>query len=96
MGDVGLGLDVDGLQRRFGDQLDVRVTAGLPGEIKTNAPTRDGGRAVWAPELGQTIQLEASSEALKIDPRLPIAAGLALLLAIVLLVGIVRRRRSRH
>ncbi|HWI04083.1 MAG TPA: hypothetical protein VNT52_09735, partial [Acidimicrobiales bacterium] len=96
LGDVDLGLDVEGLRRRFGDQLDVRVTAGLPGEVKTNAPAREGGRALWAPDLAQTVQLEASSEAFQIDPRLIIAAGGALLLASVLLVLLVRRRRSHR
>ena len=90
--DVDLGLDVEGLRRRFGDRLDVRVTAGLPGEVTTNAPARDGGRALWAPELGQTIELEASSEALRIDPRIPITAG-AVLLAVVLGLVVLRRRR---
>ncbi len=93
--DVDLGLDVEGLRRRFGDQLKVQVTAGLPGEVKTNAPARDGGRALWAPELGQTIQMEASSEAFRVDPRLPVAAGAALLVAGVGLVVLVRRRRNR-
>ena len=93
--DVDLGLDLEGLRRRFGDQLDVRVTAGLPGEVKTNAPARDGGRALWAPELGQTILMEASSEAFRVDPRIPIAAGAALLVAGFGLVVLLRRRRNR-
>lgn len=94
--DVDLGLDLEGLRRRFGDQLDVRVTAGLPGEVKTNAPARDGGRALWAPELGQTLQLEASSEALRIDPRIPLTAGAVLLAAVTGLVVLRRRRRRRR
>ena len=91
--DVDLGLDLEGLRRRFGDRLDVRVTAGLPGEVTTNAPARDGGRALWSPELGQTIQLEASSEALRSDPRIPITAGAALLAVVLGLVVLRRRRR---
>jgi hypothetical protein len=91
--DVDLGLDLEGLRRRFGDQLDVRVTAGLPGEVKSNAPARDGSRALWAPELGETVRLEASSEALRIDPRIPITAGVVLLAAVVGLVALLRRRR---
>ena len=91
--DVDLGLDLEGLRRRFGDRLDVRVTAGLPGQVTTNAPARDGGRALWAPELGQTIELQASSEALRIDPRIPITAGAALLAAVLGLVVLRRRRR---
>jgi len=97
LGDVDLGLDVKGLRSRLDDALgrtvSVRATAGLPGEVTTNAPGREGGRAVWAPELGQTVRLEASSEALRIDPVLPIGAGLGLVLAVTLLVVLVRRRR---
>lgn len=94
LGDIDLGLDPDGLRARFGDRLKVQATAGLPGEITTNAPSRDGGRAVWAPEVGQTVQLEASSSAFRVDPRVLIAAGAALLLAAILLAVLLRRRRS--
>ena len=93
LGDFDPRLDVEGLRARFGDQLDVRVTAGLPGEVTSNAPARDGGRPLWSPELGQTIRLEASSQALKVDPRLPLVAGATLLVAVVLLGVLVRRRR---
>lgn len=93
LGDIDLGLDPEGLRTRFGDRLKVQATARLPGGITTNAPTRDGGRAVWAPEVGQTVQLEASSSAFRVDPRLPIAAGAALLLAVTLLAVLLRRRR---
>lgn len=93
LGDLDLGLDPDGLRTRFGDRLKVQATAGLPGEITTNAPTSDGGRAVWAPEVGQTVQLEASSSAFRVDPRLLMAAGAALLLAVTLLAVLLRRRR---
>jgi hypothetical protein len=101
LGDVDLGLDVEGLKRRFGDDLaktvQVQVSAGLPGtKIKTNAPARDGGRAVWAPELGQTVQMEASSEALKVDPRLVVAAGGAIGLVIVAGALASRRRKRRR
>jgi hypothetical protein len=97
LGDVDLGLDLDGLRKRFGDDLatsvQVEVAAGLTGKVTTNAPHRDGGRAVWTPELGQTVQLQATSSAFRIDPRLPAAAGgLVLLLAVALLA---RRRRRR-
>ena len=100
LGDVDLGLDIPGLQGRFGDAVNrsvrARFTAGLPGQIETNAPAREGGRALWAPEMGQTVLMEASSEALKIDPRLPMAAGAALLVVLVGLVLLVRRRRRRR
>lgn len=93
--DVDLGLDPEGLRTRFGDRLKVQATAGLPGEMTTNAPARDGGRALWAPELGQTVVLEASSSAFRVDPRLLIAAGTALLVAVALLAVLLRRRRRR-
>lgn len=94
LGDVDLSLDAEGLRARFGDRLRVEVTAGLPGEIETNAPGRAAaGRPLWAPGLGQTIQMEASGQAFKLDPRLPIVAGATLLAAVVLLVVLVRRRR---
>jgi hypothetical protein len=98
LGDVDIGLDLDGLRRRFGDDLarsvQVEVTAGLPGKVTTNAPHRSGGQAVWSPELGQTVNLQATSSAFRIDPRVPGAAGglVVLLVAVVLLA---RRRRSR-
>lgn len=100
LGDVDIGLDLDGLRRRFGDDLAravrVEVTAGLPGKVTTNAPARDGGRARWAPELGQTLQLEASGSALRVDPRLIAAAGGALaVVAAGLLLALRRRRRRR-
>ena len=94
LGDIDLGLDPAGLRSRFGDRLKVQATAGLPGEITTNAPARAGHRAVWAPELGQSVRLEASSSAFRVDPRLVIAAGAALLLAVTLLAVLVRRRRA--
>ena len=97
LGDVDLGLDLEGLRRRFGDgparTVRVEATAGLPGKVVTNAPARAGGRAVWAPELGQTVRLEASSEALRIDPVVPIAAGVVLAAAAVLVAVVVVRRR---
>lgn len=93
LGDVDLGLDPAGLRSRFGDRVKVQASAGLPGKITTNAPARDGGRALWTPEVGQTVLLEASSSAFRVDPRLPIVAGTALLVAVALLAVLLRRRR---
>ena len=97
LGDVDLGLDVEGLRDRFGEALgrtvSVRATAGLPGKLVTNAPSREGGRALWSPEVGQTVQLEASSEALRIDPVIPAGAGFGLALALTSVVVLVRRQR---
>jgi len=98
LGDVDLGLDVEGLRNRFGDALSrtvsVRATAGLPGKLVTNAPARQDGRALWTPEVGQTVRLEASSKALRIDPVIPAGAGFGLVLALTSAVVLLRRRRA--
>ena len=97
LGDVDLGLDVKGLRDRFGDALgrtvSVRATAGLPGKLVTNAPAQESGRALWASEVGRTVQLEASSEALRIDPVVPTIVGFGLILALTSVVVLARRRR---
>ena len=96
LGDVDLGLAVDGLRRRFGDDVaktvTVEVTAGLPGKVTTNAPGHDGHLAVWTPAIGQSVQLQATSTAFRVDPRVPAAVGAALGLLVLALVAAVRRR----
>jgi len=100
LGDVDLGLDLDGLRRRFGDSLatsvKVQVTAGLPGKVATNAPSRDGGRALWSPVLGQSVRMEASSQALRLAPGLVAAAIGAFLVPILLATLAVRRHLRRR
>ncbi len=100
LGDVDLGLGLDGLRRRFGDDLaksvKVQVTAGLPGKVATNAPARDGSRALWSPTLGQSMHMEASSDALKIAPGLVAAAVAAFLVPALAATLAVRRRRRRR
>lgn len=101
LGDFDLGLDLDGLRRRFGDDLakslHVEVAAGLPGKVTTNAPHHQGDRAVWAPELGQTVQMQATSSAFRIDPVIPAtAAALVVVVGAVLLVARRRRHRPRR
>lgn len=94
VGDFNLGLDAAGLQARFGDRLRVEAAVGLPGEVEANAPGRGpGGRPRWAPGLGETVRMEATGQAFALDPRLPIAAGAALVAAIVALVVLARRLR---
>ena len=98
LGDVDLGLDIAGLPADSATpsprSVRVQVDRRPAGKVTTNAPDPEGGRALWAPDLGQTLQLEASSEALKVDPRIPIAAGAALLLvAGAPWSSLVRRRR---
>jgi hypothetical protein len=97
LGDVDLGLDLDGLRRRFGDDLaksvKVQVTARLPGKVVTNAPARDGGRALWSPDLGQSVRMQASSNAFKVAPGLVAAALAAVLVPVLAVIVAVRRRR---
>lgn len=99
LGDAGPGLDVESLRRRFGDDLDravrVEVTAGLPGDVETNAERRRGERALWSPALGQRLEMRASSEALKVPPALVTAAVTALLVPVSMVV-VARRRRVRR
>lgn len=100
VGDVDLGLDLAGLRKRFGTDLDetvkVTVSAGLPGEVKAVAASREGRRVLWTPAIGQRLVLQASSEALKVSPTLVAAAVGALLLPVVALVLARRRRRRRR
>jgi len=99
VGEVNLGLDLEGLRRRFGADLaktvKVEVSAALPGKMTTNAPTRPGGRALWTPEVGQNVRLEASSDALNIPPGLVAAGAAALLMPLVAVPFAARRRRRR-
>ncbi len=100
LGDVDLGLDIEGLRRRFGADLaksvQVRVTVGLPGEVTTDAPAREGDRALWSPDVGRRVRLSASSEALKVAPALIAAGGGALLVPVVVIPFAARRRRRRR
>ena len=102
LADVDLGLDMDGLKRRFGPDvgkaLRVEMAADLPGRMKANTPERPGGRAVWAPAPGQAVELRAQSRALNMLPLVVLSAGAVLLAAgaVALLVGRARRTRSRE
>lgn len=77
----------------LGGGVRVEVSAGLPGKIRSNAPTTSGGRAVWTPEMGSQLTLQADAELRRLAP---IAYGVAAVLAALGgLVLVVRRRRGR-
>jgi len=92
-----LPLDVARLRAELGPEADrvlqVRFEASLPGSPETNAPTRSGGRAVWAPALGQQLRIDASSDHLRLVPLVPAVVAAVLLLAVLCGLLIVRRRR---
>lgn len=98
LGDVDLGLSLDGLRTRFGEQLatavKVDVSTLLPGKVKTNAPVRDGERANWSPALGETVLMEASSTAFRVDPA-AVGTGAAVV-GTLLISSIILIRRRRH
>ncbi len=72
LGDFDLGLDLEGLRRRFGDTLGdrvrVQVSARLPGEVEANGATVDGGRAVWTPAPGERVELLAEGDLRRLAP----------------------------
>jgi hypothetical protein len=99
-----LGDDLQAIEQRIGEPLDnvfrFRISVHLPGEVKSNAPTQLAGTAIWQPRLSQSgpMQLTASSTSTRWQTLVPtiiaIAAGVALLLVLVLRsVSALRRRR---
>jgi hypothetical protein len=98
LSDVDLGLDLDGLKKRFGPDLAravrFEVAADLPGKLSTNAPRRAGGLAQWAAEPGKVVDLRAEGRALNLLLLLPI--GVAVLVAVAVVTALAaRRRRAR-
>jgi hypothetical protein len=99
--DVDLGLDLEGLKKRFGPDLGravrVELAAGLPGRLRTNAPKRVAGLAVWAPEPGQAVELRAEGTALNLAQLVPVGVvvlvGVAGLVVVVGRTGLRRRAR---
>ncbi len=102
LGDFDLGIDLEGLQRRFGDALGdrvrVEVSAGLPGKVEADTATVDGSRAVWRPAAGERLELTATGDLRRLRPLVygflalvAVAAGLT----VVVLRARVRRRKRR-
>ncbi|MDQ4097560.1 MAG: hypothetical protein M3144_06805 [Actinomycetota bacterium] len=81
LGDADLGLDLEGLRRRFGPSLDeavqVRFESRLPGRSQS-----------WQPRLGEQVRVETRAESWNVGPVVGAAAALlfaAAALAVVLL-----------
>ncbi|MEA2826197.1 MAG: hypothetical protein QOG43_636 [Actinomycetota bacterium] len=98
LGDFDLGLDVEGLKRRFGDALGekvrVEVSAKLPGKIEAATATVDHGRAVWTPTPGQRIDLVARGDLRRLGPL--VYGSLALVVVALGLAAVVLRARQRR
>ena len=100
-----LGDDLQAIEQRIGEPLDdvfrFRISVHLPGEVKSNAPVQLAGNAVWQPRLSQAgpMQLKASSTSTRwktIAPALiAVAAGVALLVVLLVRGVSALRRRSR-
>ncbi|HEX2042431.1 MAG TPA: hypothetical protein VHF24_07305, partial [Acidimicrobiales bacterium] len=92
-----LPLDLDRLREELGpdadQELQLAFQAGLPGDVRANAP-QEQGRAVWQPALGQRLQIEASSEALALLPLVPVAAAALLVVVLGAAFLVWRRRRA--
>jgi len=99
LGDFDLGLDVEGLRRRFGDTLNdrvrVQVSAGLPGKVEADGPTVEGGRATWTPAPGERIELLAEAKLTRLAPLVLGILGLLLVAAGLAVVGLRARKRKR-
>jgi hypothetical protein len=94
----GLPLDLDGLRKEFGTDLDkvVRISfeARLPGSVHANATEKAGGRLVWRPPMGGSVPIQATSKGLNV---LPLAIIALVLLAVASggTTWLVLRRRRR-
>jgi len=109
LGDFDLGLDLEGLRRRFGDSLAdrvrVQVSATLPGKVALpesgtapaggGGPTVDGGRVVWTPALGERIELAATGTLTRGAPLAYGALALVLVASGLAVVGLRTRKRRR-
>jgi len=102
LGDFDLGLDVDGLRRRFGDSLGdrvrVEVSAKLPGKVAAATATVDHGRAVWTPAPGDRVELVATGDLRRLAPLVYGTLALVAVTAGLAVVGLrtrVRRRKRR-
>jgi hypothetical protein len=100
IGDFDLGLDLEGLRRRFGDALGdrvrVEVSATLPGKVDAASTTAtvEGGRAVWTPAPGERLELTAEAELRRLAPL--VYGTLALVVVALGLVGVGLRLRQRR
>ena len=85
LGAADLGLDLPGLQRRFGAAVDeavrVRFEARLPGHSQA-----------WQPKMGEQLRMESRTETWNFLPLLGAGAALAFAIAALAVVVVARRR----
>ena len=97
LGGQPLGVPVEQLERQlrapFNEIFGLQVAVELPGGAMSNAPTTAGDAAVWAPALGDRVELtaEASQWNVRNIALLTVAIGAAIAFVVVVLT---RRRRS--
>ncbi|HVF13169.1 MAG TPA: hypothetical protein VM942_01150 [Acidimicrobiales bacterium] len=105
LGDFDLGLDVEGLRRRFGDTLGdrvrVQVSTRLPGKVEATStgggpPVIDGGRAVWTPPMGERIELVAEGQQTRLATLVLGAVALVVVATGLVVVGLRVRKRRRQ
>jgi len=94
---AGLPLDLDGLRKELGADLDkvvqVSFEARLPGAADANTKEKAGGRLVWRPPMGGRMPIEASSQGLNMLPLVAVALVLLVAVGGGTLWLVMRRRR---
>jgi hypothetical protein len=98
-GAPNLGIDPSALQSDFGVTVDnllqFKVTARLPGKMESsNDPSRVGNVSTWKAQLGQKVELLATSRAWNVT-HIVEAAVLAFLLLVAAVVGLILIRLRR-
>lgn len=103
LGGQPLGFDPAELEGRLGTALNrifrFQVAVRLPGDVEANAPVTTGNGAVWTPQLGERVTLEATST--KANTGRLVLAAIALvtgvLFAVIVALHLRRalRRRGR-
>ena len=95
---AALGFEPADLERQLGTTLkrifSFRVVARLPGDVSSNAPTRAGNGAVWQPELGEDVRLEATAE--QWNARNIGAVAISAITALAFVALVVQRLRHRR
>ena len=93
-----LGAPVDQLERQLGATFDrlfgLQVAVRLPGKVESNAPTNADNGAVWAPKLGERVELTA--EATRVNTRNVLLLLVAVASTLALLAVLLTRRFQRN
>ncbi|HEX4979510.1 MAG TPA: hypothetical protein VFV35_05545 [Acidimicrobiales bacterium] len=96
LGGQPLGVSVEQMERQLGapfaEMFGLQVAVSLPGEVVANAPATSGDTAVWAPALGERLELVA--DASQVNTR-NVFLVLAAVVSWAVLAGLVVGRRVR-